>query len=86
MTIWCGSDEDDNGSLVISFQILKLVLQYNACCMIKDMNHKTALHVAVEMGKVNHVEAMCRAALSCISLGDDAKRTPLHYAVINRKK
>ena len=70
----------------LTLQILKTLLENNANCFLKDSSCKTPLHLASERGNVRHVQVLAQAGQTCVSQLDEFKRTPLHYAVVNKHK
>lgn len=69
------------------FQILELILMCKPNCTLKDINRKTALHLAAaETGKARFVEMLARSGLTAVFDRDDTLRTPLHYAAMNKRR
>ena len=60
-------------------------MEKRANCLLKDRTGKIPLHIAAEIGKARHVEALARASLACVDQKDPDGRTPLHFAALNGK-
>lgn len=59
-------------------------MKANGC--VRDIKHKTPLHLAADRGTARQVRVLTQAAPSCVWMRDDQRRTPLHYAVISMKR
>lgn len=74
---------------IISFifsKLLELLLETKANGCVRDMKHKTPLHLAADRGTARQVKVLTQAAPSCVWMRDDQRRTPLHYAVSSLKR
>ena len=67
-------------------QILEALIQFGADCYCKDENDKIPLHLASESGRAHYVEVLARAALPALFERDECGRTPLHCAVMNKRR
>lgn len=68
------------------FQLLYVLLEKKANCLLRDDAGKTPLHIAAETGKARHVEALSKASITCVCQKDVENRTPLHFAALNGKE
>ena len=66
-------------------QLLEILLEKKANCLLEDRAGITPLHTAAEFGKDRHVEALAKTSLACVDQRDSYGRTPLHFAALNGK-
>lgn len=67
-------------------KLLEMLLETKPNGCVRDMKHKTPLHLAAERGTARQVKVLTQAAPSCVWMRDDTRKTPLHYAVISMKR
>lgn len=72
--------------LFLFLKLLELLLETKANGCVRDIKHKTPLHLAADRGTARQVRVLTQAAPSCVWMRDDQRRTPLHYAVISMKR
>ena len=68
------------------FKLLDLLLETKVNGCVRDVKHRTPLHLAAERGTAHQVKVLTQAAPSCVWMRDDQRRTPLHYAVMSMKR
>ena len=68
------------------FKLLDLLLETKVNGCVRDVKHRTPLHLAAERGTARQVKVLTQAAPSCVWMRDDQRRTPLHYAVMSMKR
>ena len=67
-------------------KLLELLLETKANGCVRDVKHKTPLHLAADRGTARQVKVLTQTAPSCVWMRDDQRRTPLHYAVMSMKR
>ncbi|KAJ7385776.1 hypothetical protein OS493_013810 [Desmophyllum pertusum] len=67
-------------------KLLELLLDTKVNGCVRDIKHRTPLHLAADRGTARQVKVLTQAAPSCVWMRDDQRRTPLHYAVISMKR
>lgn len=65
---------------------MELLLKHKPNATLKDVNRKTALHLACELGKGKIVDILARAGMTAVFDRDDLMRTPLHYAAMYKRR
>lgn len=77
---------DDQFFHFFFLKLLELLIETKANGCVRDVKHKTPLHLAADRGTARQVKVLTQTAPSCVWMRDDQRRTPLHYAVISMKR
>lgn len=70
---------------ILYLQLLEILLEKKANCLLKDRAGIIPLHTAAKFGKDRHVEALAKASFACVDQKDSEGRTSLHFAALNGK-